>query len=81
MLADRVAAAARFPGAFHPDGDLAATRAAPAGRRTDVSAMFHAGTSGVQFQSDGTSGPDPDDASCSPFATFSDPDGNGCCKA
>ena len=43
--------------------------------------MFHPGTPGAQFQPDGTSGrvsgPAPDHASYSSFATFSDPDGNG----
>ena len=47
----------------------------------DVSEVFHAGTPGAQFQSDGTSGrvsgPAPERASYRSFATFSDPDGNG----
>jgi catechol 2,3-dioxygenase-like lactoylglutathione lyase family enzyme len=46
-----------------------------------VSEVFHAGTPGAQFQSDGVSGriagPAADHASYSSFATFSDPDGNG----
>jgi len=61
--------------------DVAAARADLAGRGADVSEVFHAGTPGVQFQPDGTSGrvsgPDPDGASYNSFATFSDPDGNG----
>ena len=47
----------------------------------DASEVFHAETPGAQFQPDGTSGrvsgPAPDHASYSSFATFSDPDGNG----
>ena len=43
--------------------------------------MFHAGTTGAQFQPDGTSGrvggAAPDHATYGSFATFSDPDGNG----
>jgi hypothetical protein len=43
--------------------------------------VFHAGTPGAQFNPDGTSGrvsgPAPEHASYSSFATFSDPDGNG----
>jgi catechol 2,3-dioxygenase-like lactoylglutathione lyase family enzyme len=46
----------------------------------EVSEVFHAGTPGAQFQPDGASGrlsgPAPDHASYSSFATFSDPDGN-----
>ena len=46
-----------------------------------VSDVFHSGTPGAQFQSDGSSGrvsgPDPDQASYNTFATFADPDGNG----
>jgi catechol 2,3-dioxygenase-like lactoylglutathione lyase family enzyme len=60
--------------------DIEATRAALAARGVDVSAVFHPGTPGAQFRSDGTSGrvsaPAPDHASYSSFATFSDPDGN-----
>jgi catechol 2,3-dioxygenase-like lactoylglutathione lyase family enzyme len=47
----------------------------------EVSAVFHPESPGAQFQTDGTggrvSGPAPDRASYSTFATFSDPDGNG----
>ena len=61
--------------------DIAAARAELAGRGADVSEVFHAGTPGAQFQPDGTagrvSGPAPDAASYSSFATFTDPDGNG----
>jgi catechol 2,3-dioxygenase-like lactoylglutathione lyase family enzyme len=47
----------------------------------EVSDVFHAGTPGAQFQpndvSGRISGPAPNHASYSSFATFSDPDGNG----
>ena len=47
----------------------------------DVSEVFHSGTPGAQFQPDGASGrvsgPAPNHASYSSFATFNDPDGNG----
>jgi hypothetical protein len=50
-------------------------------RGVQVSEVFHAGAPGAQFQPDGrsgrVSGPAPDHASYSSFATFSDPDGNG----
>jgi catechol 2,3-dioxygenase-like lactoylglutathione lyase family enzyme len=45
-----------------------------------VSEVFHTGTPGAQFQIDGSgrvSGPAPDRATYSSFATFRDPDGNG----
>jgi len=46
-----------------------------------VSDVFHPGAPGAQFQSDGSSdrvsGPAPEHASYSSFATFRDPDGNG----
>ncbi len=49
-------------------------------RGAKISEVFHAGTPGAQFQSDGTSGrvsgPAPAHASYGSFATFSDPDGN-----
>jgi catechol 2,3-dioxygenase-like lactoylglutathione lyase family enzyme len=51
-----------------------------AARGADVSEVFHAGTPGAQFQPDGSgrvSGPAPDHATYSSFATFADPDGNG----
>lgn len=49
-------------------------------RGIEVSNVFHPGTPGAQFQSDGggrLSGPAPEHASYSSFATFRDPDGNG----
>ena len=61
--------------------DIEAARDELAARGVEVSEVFHAGTPGAQFQPDGTSGrvsgPAPDHASYSSFATFSDPDGNG----
>jgi catechol 2,3-dioxygenase-like lactoylglutathione lyase family enzyme len=49
-------------------------------RGAAISEVFHAGTPGAQFQRDGTSGrlsgPAPDRASYSTFASFTDPDGN-----
>lgn len=60
---------------------IAAARAELVTRGVEVSEVFHAGTPGAQFQPDGTSGrvsgPAPNGASYSSFATFSDPDGNG----
>jgi catechol 2,3-dioxygenase-like lactoylglutathione lyase family enzyme len=60
--------------------DIEAARAELVARGVEVSNVFHAGTPGAQFQPDGTSGrvsgPAPDHASYSSFATFSDPDGN-----
>jgi len=61
--------------------DIEAARAQLVARGVGISEVFHAGTPGAQFQSDGTSGrvsgPAPDYASYRSFATFSDPDGNG----
>jgi catechol 2,3-dioxygenase-like lactoylglutathione lyase family enzyme len=61
--------------------DIEAARGELAGLGAEVSEVFHAGTPGAQFQPDATSGrvsgPAPDHASYSSFATFSDPDGNG----
>lgn len=61
--------------------DVEAARDELAARGAEVSEVFHAGTPGAQFQPDGTggrvSGPAPDHASYSSFATFSDLDGNG----
>ena len=61
--------------------DIQPVRDELVGRGIEVSEVFHAGTPGIQFQSDGTSGritgPAPDHASYRSFATFSDPDGNG----
>ena len=60
--------------------DIQAARDQLAARGALISDVFHAGTPGAQFQSDGSgrlSGPAPDHASYSSFATFKDPDGNG----
>jgi catechol 2,3-dioxygenase-like lactoylglutathione lyase family enzyme len=61
--------------------DVQAARDGLVARGVAVSEVFHPGTPGAQFQPDGTSGrvsaSEPDHASYSSFATFSDPDGNG----
>jgi catechol 2,3-dioxygenase-like lactoylglutathione lyase family enzyme len=61
--------------------DIEAARDELATRGVGVSEVFHAGTPGAQFQSDGMSGrvtgPAPGRSSYGSFATFSDPDGNG----
>jgi predicted enzyme related to lactoylglutathione lyase len=61
--------------------DIDAAREELAGRGVTISEVFHAGAPGAQFQPDGTkgrvSGPSPEHATYSSFATFSDPDGNG----
>jgi catechol 2,3-dioxygenase-like lactoylglutathione lyase family enzyme len=61
--------------------DIEAARDELLARGAKVSETFHAGTPGAQFQPDGVSGrvsgPAPDHASYSSFATFSDADGNG----
>ena len=60
--------------------DIEAARDELVARGAKISEVFHAGTTGAQFQRDGTSGrvsgPAPDHASYGSFATFSDPDGN-----
>src|SRR5690242_1325920 len=60
--------------------DIQAARDELAARGAEVSEVFHTGAPGAQFQpgaADGrVSGPAPDHASYSSFATFSDPDGN-----
>ena len=60
--------------------DIQAARDELVARGIAVSQVFHAGTPGAQFQPEGSSGraggPEPDHASYSSFATFSDPDGN-----
>jgi len=59
--------------------DIGEARDELAAHDIEVSEVFHAGTPGAQFQSDGSgrlSGPAPDHASYYSFATFSDPDGN-----
>src|SRR5262245_24165014 len=54
--------------------DIEAARDELVERGVDVSAVFHAGTPGAQFQTDGTSGrvsgPAPEHASYRSFATF-----------
>src|SRR6476646_1950424 len=61
--------------------DVEAARDALSAHGAGVSDVFHPGSPGAQFQPDGTSdrvsGPAPEHASYSSFATFSDPDGNG----
>jgi catechol 2,3-dioxygenase-like lactoylglutathione lyase family enzyme len=61
--------------------DIEAARGELVAHGAEVSEVFHAGTPGAQFQTDGTSGrvtgPAPDRSSYGSFATFSDPDGNG----
>ena len=61
--------------------DIEAARGELTARGVAVSEVFHAGKPGAQFQPDDTSdrvsGPAPNHASYSSFATFSDPDGNG----
>jgi catechol 2,3-dioxygenase-like lactoylglutathione lyase family enzyme len=60
--------------------DIQAARDELATRGVEVSEVFHPGAPGAQFQPDGTgdrvSGPAPDHATYSSFATFKDPDGN-----
>jgi predicted enzyme related to lactoylglutathione lyase len=60
--------------------DIDAARDELVARGVEVSAVFHAGTPGAQFQPDGTGGrvggPDPEHRSYSSFASFNDPDGN-----
>ncbi|MGA7107340.1 MAG: VOC family protein [Terracidiphilus sp.] len=49
-------------------------------RGVEVSEVFHAGSPGAQFATDGSgriSGPDPDHTTYRSFAAFHDPDGNG----
>ena len=60
--------------------DVEAARKELVARGVEVSEVFHAGAPGAQFQSDGSgrlSGPAPNHATYSSFATFRDPDGNG----
>jgi predicted enzyme related to lactoylglutathione lyase len=60
--------------------DIGAARDELSGRGVAVSEVFHPGTPGAQFQRNGAggriTGPTPNHASYSSFATFSDPDGN-----
>jgi catechol 2,3-dioxygenase-like lactoylglutathione lyase family enzyme len=60
--------------------DVEAARKDLVARGIAVSEVFHPGTPGAQFQIDGSgriSGPAPEHATYSSFATFRDPDGNG----
>jgi len=60
---------------------VAAARRDLVARGIEVSEVFHPGTPGAQFQIDGSgriSGPALEHATYSSFATFRDPDGNGC---
>jgi catechol 2,3-dioxygenase-like lactoylglutathione lyase family enzyme len=73
------------PGSAHGNylivSDIEAARKDLITHGVAVSEAFHAGTPGVQFQPEGTSGrvagPAPNRASYGSFATFNDPDGNG----
>jgi catechol 2,3-dioxygenase-like lactoylglutathione lyase family enzyme len=60
--------------------DIEAARQQLMAHGVAISEVFHAGSPGAQFQSDGrsarVSGPAPNHASYGSFATFSDPDGN-----
>ena len=60
--------------------NIEAARAELVALGIDVTEVFHATAPGAQFQSNGSSGrasgPAPDHATYSSFATFSDPDGN-----
>jgi catechol 2,3-dioxygenase-like lactoylglutathione lyase family enzyme len=60
--------------------DIDAARDELAARGAKISEVFHAELPGAQFQPDGAegrvSGPAPDHATYSSFATFADPDGN-----
>jgi catechol 2,3-dioxygenase-like lactoylglutathione lyase family enzyme len=60
--------------------DIQAARGELIARGINISEVFHARTPGAQFQPDATSdhlsGPAPDHASYSSYATFGDPDGN-----
>jgi catechol 2,3-dioxygenase-like lactoylglutathione lyase family enzyme len=61
--------------------DIEAARADLVACGVEVSDVFHAGTPGAQFQPDGmldrVTGPAPDHATYSSYATFRDSDGNG----
>ena len=60
--------------------DVAAARKDLVARGIDVSEVFHPGTPGAQFQTDGSGrvgGPAPEHATYNSFASFRDPDGNG----
>jgi predicted enzyme related to lactoylglutathione lyase len=60
--------------------DIEAARGELVSHGVEVSGVFHAGTPGSQFQSDGigrVDGPAPERATYGSFATFKDPDNNG----
>jgi catechol 2,3-dioxygenase-like lactoylglutathione lyase family enzyme len=60
--------------------DIEAARDDLVARGADVSDVFHPSSPGAQFQPDGAgraTGPAPEHATYSSFATFNDPDGNG----
>ena len=58
--------------------DIESARDDLAARGVDISEVFHPGTPGAQFGTDGrVSGPAPDHGTYRSFATFRDPDGNG----
>jgi catechol 2,3-dioxygenase-like lactoylglutathione lyase family enzyme len=60
--------------------DIEAARDDLVARGADVSEVFHPASPGAQFQPDGAgraTGPAPEHATYSSFATFNDPDGNG----
>jgi catechol 2,3-dioxygenase-like lactoylglutathione lyase family enzyme len=74
------AAAGSAQGIYLIVSDIEAARKDVAARGIEVSEVFHAGAPGAQFRIDGSgriSGPAPEHASYSSFATFRDPDGNG----
>jgi catechol 2,3-dioxygenase-like lactoylglutathione lyase family enzyme len=74
------AASGSAKGLYLVVSDIEAARAEIIARGVVISIVFHAGTPGAQFQPDATSGrvsgPAPDHATYSSFATFNDPDGN-----
>jgi catechol 2,3-dioxygenase-like lactoylglutathione lyase family enzyme len=74
------AAPGSMQGTYLIVSDIGAARKELVARGVEVSDVFHAVTPGAQFQPAGNggrlSGPAPDHASYSSFATFSDPDGN-----
>jgi catechol 2,3-dioxygenase-like lactoylglutathione lyase family enzyme len=58
--------------------DIEAARNELVAASVDVGSVFHEGSIGDRFHSDGRlAGPEPDLATYGSFATFSDPDGNG----
>ena len=75
------AAPGSMQGSYLIVADIDTAREELVARGIEVSDVFHAVTPGAQFQPVGdsgrVSGPPPDHASYSSFATFTDPDGNG----